>query len=130
MGLGTIIRHLVMAAALTGAATTPAVAADSTLTIGTGSRAGVYYQAGRAICRLVETAADLPGTACQAPTTAGSIANLRDLRAGELQLAIVQSDWQYHAVNGSDRFAEDTPDSALRALFSLHGEAFTLVARR
>jgi hypothetical protein len=130
MGLGTIARPLFVAAALAGAATAPAAGADSTLTIGTGSRAGVYFQAGRAICRLVETAANLPGTACQAPSTAGSIANLRDLRAGALQLAIVQSDWQYHAVNGSDRFAEDTPDTTLRALFSLHGEAFTLVARR
>lgn len=114
-----------LAAALVAA--TPA-AADSHLTLGTGSRAGVYYEAGRALCRLTETAA--AGIACEAAASEGSLANLRDLRAGRLQLAIAQSDWHYHAVHGSDELAADEPDGNLRSLFSLHGEAFLLVARR
>ncbi|GAB4365701.1 MAG: TAXI family TRAP transporter solute-binding subunit [Kiloniellaceae bacterium] len=133
MSPGALLRRPVLAAVLAAAlaaAATPAAGADSTLTIGTGSRAGVYFQAGRSLCQLLAVADALPGTVCRAPSTAGSLANLRDLRAGQLQLAIVQSDWQYHAVNGSDRFSADGPDSDLRALFSLHGEAFTLVARR
>ena len=131
---GVVFRPLILALALTGAASATAQAAsetesatDSALTIGTGSRAGVYFQAGRVLCQLIERAGGLP---CRAPATAGSIANLRGLRAGKLQISIAQSDWQYHAVNGSDRFAEDKPDTDLRALFSLHGEAFTLIARR
>ena len=123
---GAPIRRALLAAAL-AVADGPA-AADNHLTLGTGSRAGVYFQAGRALCQLVETAAS--GLACKAAASDGSIANLRDLRAGRLQLAIAQSDWQHHALNGSDRFAEDKPDPDLRALFSLHSEAFLLVARR
>src|SRR5690606_36234696 len=96
--------------------------------LGTGSRAGVYYEAGRALCRLAESADD--NLFCKAAATEGSLANLRAMRAGRLQLALAQSDWQYHALHGSDDFAGDTPDRELRALFSLHSEAFLLVARR
>ena len=123
---GALSRLAILAAAL--AAGSSAALAEPALTVGTGSRAGVYFEAGRALCQLVETAA--AGLTCQAAATDGSIANLRNLRAGGLQLAIAQSDWQYHAFNGSDRFAEDKPDPDLRALFSLHSEAFLLVARR
>ncbi len=127
---GALFQRLIFAAALCATAADSATAEDATVTIGTGSRAGVYFQVGRAICRLVEAARSDSGFACEAPTTAGSIANLRDLRAGKLQLAIAQSDWQYHAVGGSDRFTQDKPDPKLRALFSVHGEPFTLVVRR
>src|SRR5690606_31094376 len=92
-------------------------------------RAGVYFKAGRALCEVIESAA-AGGLTCDAPATAGSIENLRALRAGELELALTQSDWQYHALTGSDDFARDRPDTELRALFSLHSEAFLLVARR
>lgn len=108
----------------------PAWGSDGKVTIGTGSRAGVYFQVGRAICRLVnQTQAD-HGIACDAPSTAGSISNLKALRSGQLQLAVAQSDWQYHAVKGTSRFAAAKPDPDLRAVFSVHGEPFTLVARR
>jgi uncharacterized protein len=123
---GAPFRRALLAAALAVAAG-PAVA-DSHLTLGTGSRAGVYFEAGRALCRLAESAAG--NVVCEAAATEGSLANLRDLRAGRLQVAIAQSDWQYHALHGSDRFAADKPDGELRALFSLHSEAFLLVARR
>ncbi|MDX1604584.1 MAG: TAXI family TRAP transporter solute-binding subunit [Candidatus Competibacterales bacterium] len=110
--------------------TVPALSAwAETLVIGTASRAGVYYQVGRTLCRLVEAGRADHGLSCEARTTDGSIANLRDLRSGALRLAVVQSDWQYHARNGSGPFAEAGPDENLRALFSLHGEPFTVVAR-
>ena len=100
------------------------------ITIGTGSRAGVYFQVGRAICRLLDAGTEDHGLTCSAPTTAGSIFNLESIRAGLSQLGVAQSDWQYHAVRGSDRFAAAGPDPDLRALFSVHGEPFTIVARR
>lgn len=103
---------------------------DQTVTIGTGSRAGVYYQVGRAICRLVNQSSGESQISCKAPSTAGSISNLKAVRAGELQLAVAQSDWQYHAVNGTSNFASAQPDPDLRAVFSVHGEPFTLVVRR
>jgi uncharacterized protein len=134
---GALFRRAVLTAALPllacgAAAAEPAITIG---TIGTGSPAGVYHEAGRAICELTDVAvseggASDGGAGCEPRASDGSIANLRDLRAGQLQFAIVQSDWQYHAVNGSDRFAEDKADSSLRAMFALHGEPFLLVARR
>jgi TRAP transporter TAXI family solute receptor len=97
--------------------------------IGTGSTAGVYYQVGRAICRLVNAQASADGIRCQALSTDGSIYNLSNVRAGELQLGVAQSDWQYHAFNGTGKFESVGPDEQLRALFSVHGEPFTVVAR-
>lgn len=108
----------------------PAWADDRSVTIGTGSRAGVYYQVGRAICRLVNRSMAETKVLCDAPSTAGSIANLKAVRAGELELAVAQSDWQFHALNGSSGFASAQPDPDLRSVFSVHGEPFTLVVRR
>ncbi|MEZ5581212.1 MAG: TAXI family TRAP transporter solute-binding subunit [Candidatus Competibacteraceae bacterium] len=70
------------------------------------------------------------GVVCKALPTDGSIDNLRQIRAAKRQLGIVQSDWQYHAVNGTGTFEAVGPDADLRALFSVHGESFTVVARR
>lgn len=100
------------------------------LTIGTGSTSGVYFQVGRGICRLVNAGSATHGLNCQALSTAGSIFNLKGLRAGDMQIAVAQSDWQFHAVEGSGPFADANADSDLRALFSVHGEPFTVVARR
>lgn len=105
-------------------------AAATEITIGTGSEAGVYYQVGRAICHFVNLGTAEHGIACRAEPTQGSIFNLENLRVGKLQLGVVQSDWQYHAVHGTSLFAEAGPFEELRALFSVHGEPFTVVARR
>ena len=107
------------------AATGPVLAAD--ISIGTGSRAGVYYRVGRAICMLVEGA---DGPSCEAPSTAGSVSNLNNVRTGNLQFAVAQSDMQYYAVNGEPPFAETGADQSLQAVFSVHSEPFTLVVRR
>ncbi len=119
---------LLLAAILAGRLAAAAAAVE--IVIGTGSKSGVYYPAGRAICHFVNLRTAEHGITCRAEATGGSIANLEALRAGKLQLAVVQSDWQYHAYHGSSRFAEAGPFEELRALFSLHGEPFTVVARR
>jgi hypothetical protein len=107
----------------------PGFAWAAEVTIGTGSRAGVYYQVGRGICRLINAGTPDHGITCRTASTPGSIFNLQNLRTGKLQLGVAQSDWQYHAFNGTSAFEADGPDSELRALFSVHGEPFTLVAR-
>lgn len=109
--------------------TIPGTAVATDLRIGTGSTAGVYYRVGRAICSLINRQSAEVGLTCQALPTDGSIANLRDVRKGELQIAVAQSDWQFHAVNGTGPFAKAGADGDLRALFSVHGEPFTVVAR-
>ena len=47
-----------------------------------------------------------------------------------INIAVVQSDWQYHAYNGSDYFAKSKPFKNMRALFSLHSEPFTVIVRK
>ncbi len=116
----------VMAAGLTAPTT---VSAESFITIGTGGVTGVYYPTGGAICRLVNKDRSEHGIRCSVESTGGSIYNLNTIRAGELDMGVAQSDWQFHAYNGTDAFAEQGANKDLRSVFSLHPEPFTVVAR-
>jgi TRAP transporter TAXI family solute receptor len=100
------------------------------VTIGTGGVTGVYYPAGGAICRLVNMDRKDHGIRCSVESTGGSVYNLNAIRQGELDLAVAQSDWQYHAYSGTSQFVEDGPNQKLRAVFSLHPEPFTVVASK
>ncbi|MGB5464505.1 MAG: TAXI family TRAP transporter solute-binding subunit [Sedimenticolaceae bacterium] len=111
-----------------GAATT--ASADSFITIGTGGVTGVYYPTGGAICRLVNKGRKEHGIRCSVESTGGSVYNLNTISAGELDMGVAQSDWQYHAYNGTSKFEEQGPNKDLRAVFSVHAEPFTVVARR
>ena len=44
-------------------------------------------------------------------------------------MGVAQSDWQYHAYNGTAKFADAGPFKELRAVFSVHPEPVTVVAR-
>ncbi|MFD2179294.1 TAXI family TRAP transporter solute-binding subunit [Veronia pacifica] len=99
------------------------------ITIGTGGVTGVYYPTGGAICRLVNKSKKEHGIRCSVESTGGSIYNINTIRAGELDMGIAQSDWQYHAYNGSSKFEKQGPFKKLRAVFSVHPEPFTVVAR-
>ncbi len=103
--------------------------ADSFITIGTGGVTGVYYPTGGAICRLVNKGRKKHGVRCSVESTGGSIYNLNTIRAGELDMGVAQSDWQFHAYNGSSKFKDAGPNKDLRAVFSVHAEPFTVVAR-
>jgi uncharacterized protein len=123
-------RAAVLAAAACAAAV-PAVGQQSLslVSIGTGSRTGVYYIAGGAICSLVNEHRWDTGLRCLALKSEGSIENLRNVRSGRQTFGIVQSDWHHHAVNGTGAFAEAGPDRELRSVFALFPEPFTVVAR-
>ncbi|WP_259945839.1 TAXI family TRAP transporter solute-binding subunit [Jannaschia sp. W003] len=98
-------------------------------TIGTGGVTGVYYPTGGAICRLVNAGRAEHGLRCSVESTGGSVYNINTIREGELEFGVAQSDWQYHAYNGSSQFEEAGPFEGLRAVFSVHPEPFTVVAR-
>ena len=66
---------------------------------------------------------------CTAPSTGGSNYNIGQIVAGEFQFGVAQSDWQYHAVNGSSKW-EGKQYSDLRAVFSVHNEPFQIWARK
>lgn len=103
---------------------------SSFITIGTGDITGVYYPAGGAICRLINKERAEHGLRCAVESTEGSAYNLFSLQRNEFDLAIVQSDWLYHASRGSSIFSEEGADHSLRLLFNLHSESFTVVARK
>jgi len=108
-------------------------------TIGTGGPTGVYFQTGNAICKMLHKQAisadhgRKKGTAkayrCTAPSTGGSDYNIGQIKDGEFQFGVAQSDWQFHAVNGSSKW-EGKQFSNLRAVFSVHNEPFQIWASK
>ncbi len=113
--------------------TCPATAADAKtefVTIGTGGVTGVYYPTGGAICRLVNKTRKEHGIRCSVESTGGSVYNLNAIANGELDMGVAQSDWQHHAYNGTSKFEKSGPNKDLRAVFSVHPEPFTVVARK
>ena len=107
----------------------PASAQQQFISIGTGGVTGVYYPTGGAICRLVNKDRKEHGIRCSAESTGGSIYNINTIRAGELEFGVAQSDWQYHAYNGTSKFEDQGKFEKLRAVFSVHPEPVTIIAR-
>ncbi len=123
----TVFTAMAAAAVALGGA---AHAQDQTfISIGTGGVTGVYYPTGGAICRLVNRDRAEHGIRCGVESTAGSVFNLNSIRSGELEFGVAQSDWQFHMYNGSGPFEDDGAYEDLRAVFSVHPEPFTVVAR-
>lgn len=100
------------------------------VTIGTGGVTGVYYAAGGAICRLVNKDRKTHGIRCSVESTGGSIYNINTIKGGELDFGMAQSDWQYHATKGTSSFKDAGAFKELRAVFSVHPEPFTVLARK
>ncbi len=109
---------------------TPAMAQQKFVTIGTGGVTGVYYAAGGAICRLVNKDRAKHGIRCSVESTGGSVFNVNTIKAGELDLGFTQSDVQYNAVKGVGQFKDAGAVGDLRAVFAVHPEPFTVVARK
>lgn len=107
-----------------------ALAQQKFITIGTGGVTGVYYAVGGAICRLVNKDRKTHGIRCSVESTGGSIFNINAIKSGEQEFGMAQSDWQYHAVKGTSTFKDAGPYGDLRAVFSVHPEPFTVVARK
>ncbi len=100
------------------------------ITIGTGGVTGVYYPAGGAICRLVNRDRAKHGLRCSVESTGGSVANVNLLKSGEIEFGVAQSDVQFNATKGQGQFQKDGAMGDLRAVFALHPEPFTVVARK
>ncbi|HMA16480.1 MAG TPA: TAXI family TRAP transporter solute-binding subunit [Kiloniellaceae bacterium] len=119
---------LSVAALLAGSAAV-AQAQETFITIGTGGQTGVYYQVGGSICRLVNRGTAEHTIKCT-HTTGGSVDNINGIRNGDLDFGVAQSDWQYHAYNGTHPETFPQKFEELRAVFSVHPEPFTVVARK
>ncbi len=117
-------------AALAVFASPAALAQQKFVTIGTGGVTGVYYAAGGAICRLVNKDRAKHGIRCSVESTGGSVFNINTIKAGELDLGFAQSDVQYNANKGVGAFKDGGAHGDLRAVFSVHPEPFTVLARK
>lgn len=124
--------HVLCAAAMAalGLAAAPAAAQSKFVTIGTGGVTGVYYAAGGAICRLVNKDRAKHGIRCSVESTGGSVFNVNTIKAGELDFGFTQSDVQFNAVKGVGQFKDAGAYGDLRAVFAVHPEPFTVVARK
>ncbi len=120
---------LALVAALAFTSTAAVAQEQQFISIGTGGVTGVYYPTGGAICRLVNRGRKDHGIRCSAESTGGSVYNINNVRAGELDFGVAQSDWQYHSYRGTSRFEDQGPFEDLRAVFSVHPEPFTLLVR-
>ncbi len=125
-----VLKALAAAVAVAGAfASAPAAAQQKFITIGTGGVTGVYYAAGGALCRLVNKERAKHGIRCSVESTGGSVFNVNTIKAGELDLGFAQSDVQYNAVKGQAQY-KDGAFTDLRAVFAVHPEPFTVLARK
>ncbi len=125
----TILAGALAAAGMFSLSVAASAADQQFVSIGTGGVTGVYYPTGGAICRLVNKGRKEHGIRCSAESTGGSIYNINTVRAGELEFGVAQSDWQYHAYNGTSKFEDKGKFENLRAVFSVHAEPVTIIAR-
>ncbi len=128
-----VLAFAVGALSLAGTSPTEAQSKKTFISIGTGGPTGVYFVVGQSICRLVHKAAAegrktgrKHGIRCSAPSTGGSTYNIGQIRQGELDFGVAQSDWQYHAYNGSSKY-KGNAFKKLRAVFSVHPEPYHII---
>jgi len=128
---GKVMRNLLFATAvaLAGAVATPVSAQQKFITVGTGGVTGVYYAVGGAICRLMNKDRAKTNLRCSTESTGGSVFNVNAIKTGDLEFGMTQSDVQYNATKGLAQF-KDGAMSDLRAVFAVHPEPFTVLARK
>jgi TRAP transporter TAXI family solute receptor len=128
MGGGMKRFFLVLLLAVLGLAPYGIAAARTFVTIGTGGVTGVYYPTGGAISRMVNKKYSQYKIKATVESTAGSVYNINAVLSGDLDFGVAQSDRQYQAYNGIAEWGASGPQKELRAVFSIHPEAITLIA--
>lgn len=94
------------------------------LNIATGGTAGTYYPIGGAMAEILNK--DIPGMNASAQSTGATVANINMLKDGSVDLAIVQNDITYYAVNGTEMF-EGKKVNNLKGIASLYPETCQIV---
>jgi uncharacterized protein len=100
--------------------------------IGTGGIGGDFYPSGGYICNLLNKGRKKYGynIRCTVESTAGSVANLRSIQAGELLVGLSEADSQFASWNGTGSFAEVGANKDLRYLFALGADVMHVVTRK
>jgi uncharacterized protein len=128
--LGKALLGAAFGAALLAVPSTGWAQQQKFVTIGTGGVTGVYYQAGGAICRLVNKDRRTHGIRCSVESTGGSAFNVNTIKAGELDFGMAQSDVHFNALKGVGPFKDAGAYGDLRSVYSIHPEPFTVLARK
>lgn len=99
------------------------VSADSYMSIATGGTSGTYYPIGGAIASTVTKAGKIQ---CTAETGNASVANMNLVATKAIEIAFVQNDITYWAVNGELMF-QGKPMKNIRTVAALYPEHIHLV---
>jgi TRAP transporter TAXI family solute receptor len=99
---------------------------DSTfLNIATGGTSGTYYPLGGALANILNGSVE--GLNATAATSGASVANVNMLSTDESQIAFIQNDIAFYAVNGTEMFADKAVPS-LKGLTGLYTETCQFIA--
>ncbi len=107
----------------------PAREAPEQVVIATGQPGGTAFAVGGTLCAAVNEGKASGNLRCGVVASSGSIENLDMLRSGEVDLAIIRSDWLHHAYHGTDLFAVDGPADDLRQLMTLYPMPLTIMVQ-
>jgi TRAP transporter TAXI family solute receptor len=102
-----------------------APAASEFLNIATGGTSGTYYPLGGALANILN--GNIEGLNATAATSGASVANVNMLSTDESQLAFIQNDIAFYAVNGTEMF-EDRAVPSLKGLTGLYTETCQFIA--
>lgn len=91
------------------------------LNIATGGTAGTYYPIGGAMAEILNK--EIPGMNASAQSTGATVANINMLKDNSVDLAIVQNDITYYAVNGTEMFQDKKVDNIAASLRSIRRRA-------
>jgi TRAP transporter TAXI family solute receptor len=118
--LSTLIAALTLA--------TTAYAAPPSIVIASGPVAGFAYPLAGEVCRLYERETQDKGR-CTVEVADGSADDIKRLRDGAADFAIVQSDVAADAVAASGAFASSKPFTELRAVTGFYGQILTVLVK-
>lgn len=97
------------------------------LKFGAADIGGMYYSFASTFTQLADK--EIDGYAFETRTTAGSVANLRLISDGYIDLAIVQADLLSDAYNATGAFTDKKYQKGYKAVASLYTEACQIVVR-
>jgi uncharacterized protein len=116
---------LILAAGIVASSAVAIAQSGKQLSIATGGTGGVYYPLGGGFANILSKA--LPGITATAEVTGGSVDNLKLIGTGKADIAFVQVDASWDAINGLDKFASGKlPVQALVVMYANHMHVVTI----
>ena len=107
--------------------TVPTLAATAQLVMATGGTAGTYYPLGGAMSQIINSSVKDVNISVQ--STGASVANIRMIQNGEVDLALIQTDIADYAWNGTEMFKDDGKLQNFKVIASLYPELIQVVVR-